>query len=154
MKADVEAVLDALGAGARNGQTVIEAWNKIDRLAPEDAEDAIWRSRLPRRPDRPAAAAVSAATGAGVEALMRLVEEALGEDDPVITLALARELGEAAAWLHRNADILDERVDRKTGVRRVTARLTPADLGRFNARFPDFEAQLLSQAGRWLEAAE
>jgi len=153
-KADVEAVLDALGAGARNGQTVIEAWNKIDRLAPEDAEDAIWRSRLPRRPDRPAAAAVSAATGAGVEALMRLVEEALGEDDPVITLALAPELGEAAAWLHRNADILDERVDRKTGVRRVTARLTPADLGRFNARFLDFEAQLLSQAGRWLEAAE
>jgi len=153
-KADVEGVLDALGAGEKSGQTVIEAWNKIDRLDPEDAEDALWRARLPRGAAAPQAAGVSAVTGEGIDALLSLVDAALGEHDPVITLALGPEQGEEAAWLHRNGEILDERADRKTGVRQVTARLSPPDLGRFHARYPAFEPQLVPQAGRWLEAAE
>ncbi len=153
-KLDVEAVLDALGAGARSGQTIIEAWNKLDRLGEEEAEDALWRSRLPVRPGAPRTAAVSAMTGEGVEALLRLIERALGEDDPVLTLTLEPEAGKAFAWLHQNGDLLDERTERETGVVTMTVRLSPADLGRFHARFPEFDGQLRAQAGAHLEAAE
>ncbi|PWE17190.1 GTPase HflX [Marinicauda salina] len=138
-KADVEAVLDALDAGAEHGQRVIEAWNKADRLSEADRADIEWRARLPKRPGVPPAAVMSAATGEGLDALMALVEQALSMDDTVLRFRADPEDAQALAWVHENGDVLEERVDAESGTTFAVARLSGPDAGRFRRRFPGLE---------------
>ena len=139
-KADVEAVLEALGAGAETGQRLIEAWNKIDRLEPDEREDLEWRARLPRQGEAPAVTVTSAATGQGLDDLMALIEAALAEDDLLMRLKFAPSDAAALAWVHENGAVLDERLEPETGVTFVAARLSRPDAGRFRTRFPGLEA--------------
>ena len=139
-KADVEAVLEALGAGAETGQRLIEAWNKIDRLEPDDRADLEWRARLPRQGEAPAVTVTSAATGQGLDDLMALIEAALADDDLLMRLKFAPSDAAALAWVHENGAVLDERVEPETGVTFVAARLSRPDAGRFRTRFPGLEA--------------
>ena len=145
-KADVEAVLEALGAGAQTGQRMIEAWNKIDRLEADDREDLEWHARLPRKPDTPAVTVTSAATGQGLGALMDLIEDALAEDDLLMRLKFAPSDAAALAWVHENGAVLDERLEPETGVTFVAARLSRPDAGRFRTRFPGLEAAEAQEA--------
>ena len=139
-KADVEAVLEALGAGAETGQRLIEAWNKIDRLEPDDRADLEWRARLPRQGEAPAVTVTSAATGQGLDDLMALIEAALADDDLLMRLKFAPSDAAALAWVHENGAVLDERLEPETGVTFVAARLSRPDAGRFRTRFPGLEA--------------
>ncbi|MEO1038139.1 MAG: GTPase HflX [Pseudomonadota bacterium] len=136
-KADVEGVLDALGAGAEHGQVMIEAWNKIDRLDEEARDEVLWRARLPKKPAAPEAFAVSAVTGEGVGALLSAIDEALSAEDVMFDLAIPAGQPAALAWLHENGEILNEAVDDQSGTHHVHVRLTPADAGRFKSRFED-----------------
>ena len=138
-KADVGAVLDALEAGPEHGQRVIEAWNKIDLLDTEDRDGAQWRARLPKKPNAPPVAAVSAETGEGMGELMAEIEAALAADDEILRLRIAPEEAEALAWIHENGEVTDDRTDPDTGVIYAVARLTPPDAGRFRRRFPGVE---------------
>lgn len=138
-KADVEAVLDALEAGAGHGQLMIEAWNKADRLGEEDRADMKWRANLPRGPEKPAVAVTSAVTGEGIDALMGLVEQALALDDVILRLKLAPSDSEALAWLHEHGELMDERSDPETGAIYAVARLAEPDAGRFRSRYPGKE---------------
>jgi GTP-binding protein HflX len=139
-KADVEAVLEALGAGPKNDQRLIEAWNKADRLEPEDREDLVWHARLPRKPDAPAVAVTSAADGQGLDRLIALIEEALAEHDLVMRLKFEPKDAAALAWVHEHGAIMDERLQADTGVTFVAVRLTRPDAGRFRSQFPGLEA--------------
>jgi len=139
-KADVEQVLEALGAGQQTGQRLIEAWNKIDRLEREEREDLEWHARLPRQSGAPAVAATSAATGRGLDDLMDLIEAALAEGDLLMRLKFAPSDAAALAWVHENGAVLDERLEPETGVTFVAARLSRPDAGRFRTRFPGLEA--------------
>jgi GTP-binding protein HflX len=134
-KADVESVLGALEAGAEHGQTIIEAWNKADRLAEEDRDDLKWRARLPKRPGSPDVAVTSAMTGEGTDALLALLDLALAADDVMLRLRLDPEESEAMAWLHEHGEVIEERSDPETGKLYVVARLNEPDAGRFRARF-------------------
>ncbi|TRO96151.1 GTPase HflX [Glycocaulis profundi] len=138
-KADVEDVLSALDAGADHGQVVIEAWNKIDLLDEESREDLVWRAKLPGAKAGHPAVPVSAVTGEGVGALLRLVEQALGRDDHTLRLKVPPQQPEALAWLHENGTVTTERADPETGLIYVVARLNEADAGRFRTRFPGME---------------
>lgn len=138
-KADVEAVLEALDAGAQNGQTVIEAWNKADRLDAESLDGLAWRARLPRRPDTPPAVLTSAATGEGLDGLTALVEQALAANDLVLRLKIGPADAAALAWIHENGEVLEERVDETTGDTYAAARLTRPDAGRFRRKFKGLE---------------
>lgn len=138
-KRDVEAVLDALEAGAEHGQIVIEAWNKADRLDPEALDDLTWRARLPRKPGENEVAVTSAVTGEGIGALMDLVERALAADDLILRLKIAPRDAEALAWLHEHGDVMDERSDPETGETYAVARLTRPDAGRFRSRYSGLE---------------
>lgn len=138
-KADVESVLAALEAGPEHGQTMIEAWNKIDLLDDEARETALWRARLPGRDGSTAAIPVSAATGEGIGALMEMVEQALGREDAILRLKVPPGQAEALAWVHEHGGVLTERTDPETGLIYMVARLTQADAGRFRARFPGLE---------------
>ena len=145
-KADVEAVLEALGAGAKTGQRIIEAWNKIDRLEPDAREDLEWHARLPRQSEAPSVTVTSAATGQGLDALMALIEAALAEDDLLMRLKFSPSDAAALAWVHENGAVLDERVDPETGVTYLAARLSRPDAGRFRTRFPGLEAATAQEA--------
>jgi GTP-binding protein HflX len=146
-KADVEAVLDALDAGAEAGQRMIESWNKIDRLDPEEREDLEWHARLPRQEETPSVVATSAATGQGLDSLMALIEAALAEDDLLMRLKFQPRDAAALAWVHENGAVLEERVEPDTGATYVVARLSRPDAGRFRTRFPGLESATAKQAG-------
>ena len=145
-KADVEAVLEALDAGAAHDQVVIEAWNKIDRLDEEARADALWRARLPRKPGTPAAYPVSAVSGEGVQALLDAIDAGLASEDVGLELIVPPGRAEALAWLHEHGEVLDERRIGEAGEVSVRARLTRADAGRFRSRFEDLEVKPESEA--------
>lgn len=145
-KADVEAVLDALGAGAKNDQSVIEAWNKADRLEPQEREDLIWRANLPRQDEAPAVAVTSAASGQGLDRLMALVDAALSLDDVMLRLKFEPSDAAALAWVHENGSVLEERVIADTGVTYTAVRLSRPDAGRFRQRFPALSAHEVDEA--------
>lgn len=140
-KADVEDVLEALGAGQQAEQTVIEAWNKADQLEGEAYEDLVWRARLPRKPDAPLSLVTSAITGDGIEALLDQVELALSQGDERLSLMIGPEQAAALAWVHQHGAVLRQNLDSETGINRVEARLSPADAGRFRQRYPGLEQQ-------------
>jgi len=90
----VRAILGELGLGAAAEARMIEVWNKIDALGPEEAETlAQIAARTPR------ACAISAATGQGVAELLALVAAELADpvQDETITLGFGE--GRKRAWL-------------------------------------------------------
>ncbi|WBQ13793.1 GTPase HflX [Hyphomonadaceae bacterium BL14] len=136
-KRDVLDVLEALGAGPQSGQTIIEAWNKADRLDADVREDLMWRARAAsHRPEEPHAVLTSAVSGDGVEALMNLVDSALSEDDFILRVKAGPGDAAAMAWIHEHGEILDERSEADTGLVHAVVRLSQADAGRFGTRFP------------------
>lgn len=139
-KLDVEEVLEALDAGEKANQTMIEAWNKIDRLEPEERDDLIWHAKLPRKPDQPFVVTTSAVSAHGLDVLLTKIDEGLARDDVRLRLKFSPADAAALAWIHENGSILEERTAADTGMTFVVARLSQPDTGRFRQRFPGLEA--------------
>ncbi len=125
---DVRKVLSELGFDEPALDRMIEARNKIDLL--DDAERVGALNAAAREEG---AICCSAATGDGLTALLRAVEDRLTEGADTVELALPPDAGEALSWLHAQGCVV-ERADLVDGVR-VTARLTPIERGRFEKRF-------------------
>jgi len=105
--ADVTETLRALDIDAKDTDRVVEVWNKIDLLSPEQQGRLLEQSR--KGPEgRPFA--VSALTGEGVEALLAEIERRLAGKRQIARIRLPAEEGETLAWLYRSTDVL-ERVD-------------------------------------------
>src|SRR5690606_10215443 len=145
-KADVEAVLEQIGAGPEAGQLMVEAWNKIDTLPPDEREVAYQRARMAEPP----AATISAVTGEGVDDLLRLVERALLGRTEDLTVDLGPQEGEARAWLYEYGQVQDERAVGEAGTMRLSVRLPASAAGRFRRTYP----HLVSGAPREAKAAE
>ncbi|GKY88999.1 GTPase HflX [Sinisalibacter aestuarii] len=90
---DVEAILEELGMPRDVPR--IEVWNKTDLL---DADPRAARETEAARNDH--VVAISALTGAGLDALTAAVEAQLAEESSRETLVLAFAEGKARAWLH------------------------------------------------------
>ncbi|MFO1036566.1 MAG: GTPase HflX [Geminicoccaceae bacterium] len=104
---DVDKVLDELGLDeADRNKRLIEVWNKID-LVPTDALDALQAEAL-RRSD---VVMVSAATGAGTEGLLRLVDERLKSGRAIVDVQVPYGEGELMAWLHSHGEVLEQHDD-------------------------------------------
>ena len=131
---DVEAILEDLGVIGEDGSDVpiIEAWNKIDLLGPEERAmrmDLI-RHDICERPAVP----ISAATGEGVEALVAMLDKLLTGGAQTLDLTIPMSDGQKLAWLHAHGDVLSEvHAEDAAGspAARVRVRLTPRELGRF-----------------------
>jgi len=80
---------------------------------------------------------VSAATGEGVEDLLRAVALMIDDEEPVEAHVPAGE-GAAIAWLYRHGRVVDREPDEEGGVR-IAVRLTPKALGQFEQLFPHAE---------------
>jgi GTP-binding protein HflX len=131
---DVEAVLGQLDLDEGR---VVEVWNKIDLLDAEDREEALARAA------RSGAVAVSAVTGEGCDALLRLVAERI-DDGPQVEAQLQPGEGEALAWLYQHGRVV-ERQDQQDGAVRVAVRLDSQALGRFERLFPDAQLRPAAQ---------
>jgi GTP-binding protein HflX len=131
---DVEAVLGQLDLDEGR---VVEVWNKIDLLDAEDREEALARAA------RSGAVAVSAVTGEGCDALLRLVAERI-DDGPQVEAQLQPGEGEALAWLYQHGRVV-ERQDHQDGAVRVAVRLDSQALGRFERLFPDAQLRPAAQ---------
>ena len=127
-KHDVESVLDELGIDAADRHArMIEAWNKIDRLSPDQlaAREAEAGRNDP-------VILISARDGTGLDRLLDFVDQRLTASREVLDLHLDYGEGELLAWLHRNGDVLEQRDD-GTGLH-VKAALTPTTRERLEHR--------------------
>ncbi|PYF01831.1 GTP-binding protein HflX [Rhodopseudomonas faecalis] len=105
---DVETVLRQLGITPGAGSPIIEVWNKLDRLPPEQQQEL--RNIAARRdPDHPCCV-VSAVTGQGVDELLQTIEDRLAAARTVLDLSVDAGDGAGVSWLHRNAEVLDKQL--------------------------------------------
>jgi GTPase len=133
---DVEKILNQLGIDARNEaedkRSLIEVWNKIDRV------DAAARERLAniagRQPSTNRPVLVSAATGEGLDALAASIEGRLAAGREVIELSLDPADGAGVSWLHRHTEVLSKALD-EDGRIAMTVRAEPDKAARLRARF-------------------
>ncbi len=126
-RADVLAVLSDLGIEAELDERVIEVLNKVDLLDPDEA--AVVENQAARQP---AAVALSALTGAGIDTLLDAVARRLDIGRPVVDLQVSVTDGRTIAWLHERGDVLERHDDDDFAHLRV--RIDAADLARLEGR--------------------
>ena len=106
---DVEAVLHQLGIDPAGGQRILEVWNKIDRLAPDERENV--RNIAARRPVERPCFLVSAETGEGIDGLLAAIEDLLASTRTTLHLSIDAADGAGISWLHRNSEVLDKNLN-------------------------------------------
>jgi len=126
---DVNRVLEELGIDELRRTRIIEVWNKLDLLPPE--ERAAREAQAHRKPG---CVLVSAVTGEGLGPLLELVEGRLGADDTVYEVMLDAEDGKGQAWLHDRGEVLSRR-NFADGRILMKVRLTTDKAGQAQARF-------------------
>jgi GTPase len=94
---DVMSILNDLGIGGDDGSNVpiIELWNKIDLLDPENKERL--ENVAEREADR---LMISAQTGEGVDDFVKFISSQLIKDHQYRNLEVKSDNGAALAWLH------------------------------------------------------
>ena len=114
-------------------QTLIEVWNKIDRL------DADERARLQniaeRRPAEQRPALVSAMTGEGLDALAAAIEDRLGAGRVLIELQIDPADGAGVSWLHRHTEVIHKAMDENSGRLAMTVRAAADRADAVRAKF-------------------
>jgi GTP-binding protein HflX len=122
----VESVLAEIGA---DGIPVLKVLNKIDLLPagsrpPAQGTDAV---------------AISARSGRGVPALLRLLEERLTRGLERVRCALPSERGDLVAWLKRAGRVVEEYY--RDGMVTVTALVPPKVAGQLRKQLPNGQAR-------------
>jgi GTPase len=134
---DVEKVLTQLGIDPRNHaddkHQLIEVWNKIDRLDPQE------RDRLANTAERHTSSLrpvlVSAATGEGLPALASAIETHIAAGRVLVELVLDPADGAGVSWLHRHTEVIRKAIDEKSGRVAMTVRATPDKAQAVRAKF-------------------
>ncbi|WP_297804261.1 GTPase HflX [uncultured Brevundimonas sp.] len=130
---DVEEVLSQIPTPEGRTRRVLEVWNKID-LLDEDVRESVL-GQAERLAAQGEAVAVSAWTGENIEALRETIASLI-DDDPESVILIPPSRGDVLAWLYENGRVT-ERHTEEDGTIRVTVRLHPAALGRFERSYPD-----------------
>jgi GTP-binding protein HflX len=123
---DVHAVLGEMGLAAKVEAGLIEALNKIDRLAPEAR--AALLNQAQRNDD---AVPISAVTGEGCDRMLSLLDQRL-ETGQMVHLNVPLTDGAALAWLYAHGTVLTR--DDDDSEAHLDVRLSEAELGRFHSR--------------------
>jgi GTP-binding protein HflX len=133
-KREVEAILADLGVNAEDGPRIpiIEAWNKIDLLPPDDRA-MHHELALHDDEDRPAVP-ISAVSGEGVDALVDRLGKVLTGGAQTLDLVVPMRDGQKLAWLHAHGEVLSEAAGHDAQglpASQIRVRLSPRELGRF-----------------------
>ena len=105
---DVDAVLRQLGIDPDGSGRIIEVWNKIDLLSPDEREN-LQKIAGRRPPERPCFL-VSAESGEGIDRLLEAIEAQLATTRTTLNLSIDASDGAGISWLHRNAEVLDKQL--------------------------------------------
>jgi len=134
---DVAAVLTDLDIDVNDPARVIEVWNKIDLMPPDERPPRIIppRAATGKSDGSPLVVSVAALTGEGLPDLLAAIEGRIAEDDVVYRVELR---GAAVGDLHRLYELGDvlERHDREDGAIGATVRVPVETVDRFRAAFP------------------
>ncbi len=125
-KDDVDDVLASLGLAEEGSPPRIEAWNKVDLLAPEE------RTRLGEEAERrDDAVPISALSGSGLVELRQRLAERLRSGEQVHHVRLSASAGSRIAWLHARGEVIDQQVHADQV--ELSVRLSPDNWARFQA---------------------
>lgn len=127
-KEEVIAILADLGIDYGHDRRIIEAWNKIDSLPPEDREDTRGKAKFAEN-----AVALSARTGEGVDELLALIARRLSAERQNCDFRIPAADGKALAWLHQYTTVLES--SEKDGFMSMRVFIAPDKLGRFIEKF-------------------
>ena len=117
--ADVLRILDDLGIDEKErAARIIEVWNKIDRLDP-DNHDGILQKAAGRENVLP----VSAISGEGVETLLDVISQRLSGVLTEAMITIPADKHAVVSWLYENA-VVDSREDHEDGTVSLDVRLT------------------------------
>lgn len=108
---------------------MIEALNKIDLFNEEDQLFVENRSQMSNQ----TAVAISAVTGRGCHDLLKVIDDILAEGFLDAEVELNYEDGEALAWLHERAEVIDRSDDEKGMT--INVRISPENAARFEQVF-------------------
>ncbi|MEO0963033.1 MAG: GTPase HflX, partial [Pseudomonadota bacterium] len=128
---DVHDVLRELGVDPQDTQRVIEVANKIDQL--DGPGRAVLADTIEGDPNQ---IAVSAITGEGIDPLNALIEGRVTAHLTEIDVLLGPGDAAARAWLHENCTVVGEEAPDHEGNVRIQIKVSAADTGRINKRFP------------------
>ena len=120
-------MLAELGLSEQVERGLVEVLNKIDLLGPEQRELIVNQAAR-----NPGTVPVSAVTGEGTGALLRLLDERLAAAREVCDFTIESSDGAAIAWLYAHGDVL-ARAD-ADGATQLKVSLDPADRARFAHR--------------------
>jgi GTPase len=129
--ADVMTILAQMGLGPDGEEkppTIIEVWNKIDRL-PDDAARAL----RDKAAGMPGAVAVSAVTGDGVPALLQRIETELSGTLTRRSVTIGVDDQATLSWLYERATVRT-RDDREDGTVVLEIDITPFDMNELMIR--------------------
>jgi GTP-binding protein HflX len=124
---DVMKVMAELGIHTGDDRAILEVWNKIDLIAPEQRDGV--RSRASAMEHQ--AVLVSAVTGEGIPELLLRIEQALTGGRPTITVELGFDQLGATPWLYQNTEVLERSDDPETGKARLKVRVAEKRLASF-----------------------
>ncbi len=117
--ADVLRILDDLGIDEKErSERILEVWNKIDRLDPEN-HDGLQQKAAGRENVLP----VSAVTGEGVDTLLEVISQRLSGVLTEATITIPADKHAVISWLYENA-VVDGREDHEDGSVSLDVRLT------------------------------
>ena len=133
---DVENILQELGIDTHNDSdrkhTLIEVWNKVDRL------DSAARERLAnlveRRPPADRPVPVSALTGEGMQTLAAAIETKLAANRVLIEVRVDPADGAGVSWLHRHTEVIGKTIDGEGRIA-MTVRADPEKVVSVKAKF-------------------
>ncbi len=100
---DVVAILKDLGVnqGHKDDETpILTIWNKIDNL-----DDPLCQQEQNESEDGPGSLLISAKTGQGIPALLKIIARYLQEQDIEIELSLSPAQGAIVSWLYEHATV-------------------------------------------------
>ena len=110
---------------------LMEAWNKWDLLAPDQAAELMEQSQAK---GETVVVPVSALTGLGCDGLLEAVSKLLTQKAKMHSFVLPVGDGQRLAWLHAHGEVVSEDdagSDERGPLRRLEVRLDPRELGRF-----------------------
>jgi GTPase len=109
---DVEKILRELGidprGNAEHNRSLIEVWNKIDRLDHEQRHRLVNIAQRHPEPVRPVL--LSAVSGEGIDALAEAIEARLAAGRETIALALDPADGAGMSWLYRHTEVIEKAI--------------------------------------------
>jgi len=127
---DVDEVLEEIGIDEKRRGRIIEVWNKIDLLAPDERQAMINSAER-----RPRTVAVSALRGEGLDRLLACIEQELAAGSNEFEVHLDAASGDDLAWLYRRAEVLERTSDPEGGSIRLRVRMPAERVEQAAARF-------------------